>query len=690
MVGQTITDPKTGEILDNSGGKLSKSAYQPPDEVLKLFAKVQTDYQVAWSLQHRPFREFDGQSLLNRAKLDQETFAAYVGCEWVPAHKKWRWKGRKNTSRNKLMKILSRALAGMLYPIVYAKNEQNEEDKMSARVMRILIEDHLRKAGYKMKFLYMVLSALVNPAVFVQVEYIEVMQKVKEQLGNGEVNILEVVDELLSGLQLNSVPIDEILLSDYYSGTGRLQQLPCVLRVRRIPYDQARAENAGKYFDESGKDLFDNVQAGMTRVFMASNERQELFDIEWTEADRNYVQEITAYYRSEDLELKWMGGVGLFNYKNCVNTNPFKHRKMTLVKDKWMSIPVLPIAMSGFEPIDPSGRFAYYKSGAFREYWDDQWLNKMDAFLYDGTALDTIKPIFVSGISKVNDMVMAPGSVTGIPAGQNVTAFSQSPNLAATYRAVQLAREDMEDSMNADPVPDNAAPGAPQVSATQINAGLQQARLFFTCFSLMLSDLTEQIGGLSMDCTLANTVMGELDYSVPEALSAKFKTMLVKSKDKGKDITHKIQFTDKYMGIPLSAKKKEGIEWDIYEKNGGAKSGQRTYLVNPYQFARYTYTMYCDADKIVLKSMGADRQEKTNSFNALTDPRVLPFVDQEAVVDDFVIEEYGGSDPDRYKRKGGPDNALLNQMMMGGSNTAGGAPVPSGVVVPPGNNMVRK
>ena len=61
--------------------------------------------------------------------------------------------------------------------------------------------------------------------------------------------------------------------------------------------------------------------------------------------------------------------------------------------------------------------------------------------------------------------------------------------------------------------------------------------------------------------------------------------------------------------------------------------------------------MFVDADKIVSRSMGTDRREKDIAFQRLMDPRVLPFVDPEAVVNDFVIEEYAKGDPDRYKSK---------------------------------------
>lgn len=684
MIGQLITGADGKPLAQYS--KLSQSQYNPPQEVKELFNRVQRDYQVSYGLQHRPFKEFDGYSLLDRARLDQETFGAYVGCEWVPKQKAWRWKGRKNTSRNKLIQILARTLAGMLYPYVYAQNEMNEEDKMSARVMRILIEEHLRKANYEMKFLFLVSSALVNPAVFCEVEYVEAFQKVKQKLAGGKWKIIEVVDELLSGLQLNVLPIDEILLPDYYSGTGQIQKLPNIIRVRRISYDTARAENAGKYFDDKGKDLFDYVRAGQTRVLFSTNENLTLYDVEWTEADGNYVQEVTAYYRAEDLEVKWIAGVGMFNYDDCYNTNPFEHRRMILTKDEgWCSIPVYKFAMSGFEPLDPAGRFAWYKSGAFKEYWDDQGLNRMWQLAFDGTSLDVIKPQILSGVAKVDGMVMSPGAVFGLPAGAQVTPYSMGPNLAAAYQALTRSETDISASTQSDPAP---ATATPNVSATQTAAAVAQSRLFFNVFALMLSDLINQIGGLVMDCTIQYSTIGDLDISVPGTLNMKYKTFLSKGKDKGKNVSNKIIFTDKHMGRKYNKDQKENYEWDLYNKSGGTDSDQRIYEVNPYAFARTTYSMYADADQIVLKSTGADRAEKALAFNMMADPRVAPFTDPQAVATDFVIEEYGGDDPDRYKRKGPPlSGDMLNAIMNQGKGGPPGAQAPAGgTVMPPGSN----
>jgi hypothetical protein len=686
MIGSIVT--KADGTPSDSYTKLSKSSYHPIGDVAKLWQMIQTSYQTAYLLQHRPYKEFDGVSLLERAKLDQETFAAYVGAEYVPEHKRWRWRGRKNTSRNKLIGLCARMLAGMLYPTVYANNEDKKEDKMAARVMRIRIESHLKKAGYETKFLFMIMSALVNPAVFVQVEWVEMMQKIKE---GGKVE--EIINETLSGLVLNILPIDEIMLPDFYSGTGNLNRLNCILRVRRIPWDEARAKWAGKYYTtEAGikKDLFDYVQAGMTRIFITGNENQELFDIEWTEADKTYVQEITAYYSYEDLEVPVVGGVLMVNEENVYNNNPFTHRRYTLVKDEWKSVPVLPFVASGFEPLDPTGRFFYYKSGAFKEFWDDKSINTMHRLAHDGTFLDVIKPTILTGVAKVDSTVMVPGGTFGLPAGAGVSQYSLGPNLNAVWQAVNQYDKDLSDSTTVNPVPQ---PNQPNISATQTNVATMQAKLFISIFALLVADLIKRIGELVVDCEINYAMNGEIDANIPGHLNLKERTSLIKSKEKGKNMTHKIVFTSKHMGKKYTDKQIEDKEWQLYNESGKTlkerlHSSSRTYEVNPYQYAKLVYEVSVDADQIVDKSMGADQQRKVLAFNMMTDPRVAPYTDQEAVVDDFVIEEFGGDNPDKYKKKqqlGQPD--MLNSIMGGQNGQANQFKLGGGAVVPSQNNQ---
>ena len=648
MIGQRITGPDGKPLVQYEN--LAKSAYQPSPEVMDLFAKCQMDYQVAYNLSHQAFDEFDGMSLLQRARLDQETFSAFVGAQYIPQHKKWRWRGRKNTARNKLIGMLAHMLAGMLYPAVHASNDQDEEDKKTARVMRIVVENHLRKAGYELKFLYMVLSALVNPAVIVMVEYVEGLQRIKEKLSSGKINIITAIDELVSGLMLNIKSVEDALPMDYYTLHSQLQ--PAWFLIDRIPYDRAR-----KMWGNNPN--FEFVIPGKTKVVLSGQENQTLYDIDWTEADPYYVQVLKCLYRDEDLEAVFVGGVFMGNETDIYNNNSFKHRRSALVGDRWVSIPVYPIAKSFAEPIDPTGRFFWGKSMSFKEYWDDATQNKTHQLLIDGTTLDVLKPMLISGLAKADSTVIAPAATIALPMGASVAQYSLGPNLAAALTAMQKQEQDMSESTQ----DSTTANGSTQqgITATQTIKAENNAKIFLGVLALLIGDLLKQVGELVVDCTIQHTLKLEVDAMVPGMLRLKQKVLLSKGKERGKDVTNRVVFTDQFMGKAYTDEQVNEYEWNLWKKAGGDQSDQYIYHANPYMMARMKYSLYVDADEIVNSSMGNNKLRKLTSFNILTDPRVLPFTDQKAVADD-IIEEFSPGDPDRFKAKGNV-NDLMSAVM---------------------------
>jgi len=670
MVNGIVTDA-TGNPVDGNGNVLTKSKYNPSDEVKKLFQQVQGDYLAAYTLQNRSFDEFDQMSLLQRTTLDQQTFGAFVGASWQPAHKSWRWKGRKNTARNKIIGILSHVLSGMLFPYVYAYNEDNEEEELTAKVMSLLIENHLKKAGYEMKFLFMMCSALVNPAVFIEVEYIEAMQRIKQRGMDGKIEVLQVVDELLSGTNLNIIPVDSLLLGDFY--TFDIQRQPYIARVRRISYDEAREIYAGKYFVD-GKDQFDYVVAGQTRIVPSGTNNQTLYDIDWTIGDINMVQEITMYYKGEDLEATFVGGVFFGEDKDVYNSNPFKHRRLSMIKDKYVSIPVYPFAKSGFEPLDPSGRFAYYKSAAFKEYWDDASLNRMYQLAQDGTFLDVFKPMFIDGISSVDSINIAPGVTVGMPAGAKVTPYALGPNINMALKLMQVNDADLSLSTQDALQSGMAQPG---VTATASLKAEQNAQVIMVGFSTMIVDLLKQLGGLVTDDIIAYTTVGEVDATIPESLNMKYKKFRVQGKnDDGKDITHAISFNTNMMSPSFNDSKASDLEWKMFENHGGMEAKTIEYQVNPYKFARVQYTTFVDPQQIISRSMGTDKLRQDRAVQMMTNPAILPYINMQEVVKDFVVKDYSNGDPDKYI-KTDEQRQQEQQQQMQGMQQGGQQPQPN-------------
>lgn len=629
-----------------------------PDDVKRLWEHVRQDYFTAYALQNRPFQEFDQLSLLQRMNLDQQTWGAYVGANYSPTDQSWRWQGRKNTARNKIIGILAHVVSAMLYPFVYAYNEDNKEDELTARVMRILIENHLKKTKYEDKFLYMMCSALVNPAVFTQVECIEALQKIKYKK-DGKWVIEEVIDEVLSGIHLNLVPVDQMMLGDFY--TPDIQNQPYIIKVRRISYDEAKKIYKGKY-TWKGQDVFDSVMKGdMTQAVGAGRDLQTIYNIDWTLADQNFVQEITAYYKGEDLEVTFVGGVLMGEYDDVYNTNPFKKRRLTTnKKGEYVTMPVYPFAKTGYEPIDPNRRFAYYKSAAFKEFWDDASLNRAFQLAQDSSYLGAFPPSMITGVTgPIDSSIMVPGYTFGAPKDAALTPAFQQRNMPSLQFLMQQNTDDMSLSTQDALQSGQAERG---VTATASLKAEQNAKIMMTAFSRMISNLVSDIGQLYVDDVLLHTTQGEVDATVPEGIRVKYNTIRLQTKEEGKDMNNVINF-DPNMSLPtFDDRKAEDLEWKIYNENGKDSPHTYSYVVDPYKFAKAQFTVYVDPNVIVSRSLGTDQLRKERLLNYALNPAISPFLNVKEVVDKLVIDELAEGDPDKYRAD---ENQLANAMFGG-------------------------
>jgi hypothetical protein len=287
----------------------------------------------------------------------------------------------------------------------------------------------------------------------------------------------------------------------------------------------------------------------------------------------------------------------------------------------------------------------------------------MHQLAYDGTYLDVIKPLFMSGVAKVDSTVMVPGATVGMPPGATVTPYDLGPNLAAALGMMREEQQDMSESTQ-----DKIQSGITSqgVTAYATSKAEQAAQVILGVFGVMIANLVKQIGELVVDDIVAHTTVGEVDATIPEALKMKYRKVITKGKEQGKDITNKIEFTTETMGI--SNKEANDLEWDMFDEAGGANSSQRLYKVDPYKFARTSYSVFIDPSVIISRSMGTDQLRKERAFNMMLNPAVMPFIDMAEAVDEFVIQEYGEGDPDKLKAKnmpqtGQPNNAMLNSIM---------------------------
>lgn len=646
-------------LKDLTNEPLLTKKMNAPQDVRNLWEQVRQQYFDAYALQNRPFEEFDQLSLLQRMNLDQQTWGAYVGANYSPTDQAWRWVGRKNTARNKIIGILAHVVSAMLYPFVYAYNEDNKEDELTARVMRILIENHLKKTKYEDKFLYMMLSTLVNPAVFAQVECVEALQKIKYKK-DGKWMTEEVIDEILTGIHLNLVPVDQMMLADFY--TPDIQSQPYIIRVRRLSYDEAKKIYKGKY-KWNGSDVFDSVQKGdMTQIVGASRDMQTIYNVDWTLADQNFVQELTVYYKGEDLEVTFVGGVLMGNYEDVLNTNPFKKRRVTTnKKGEYVTMPVYPFAKTGFEPIDPNRRFAYYKSAAFKEFWDDASLNRAYQLAQDSSYLGAFPPSMITGVTNIESSIMVPGYTFGAPKDATLSPAFVQRNMPSLQFLMQENKDDMSLSTQ-DALQSGFAEKG--VTATASLKAEQNARVMMINFATMISSLVKEIGQLYVDDVVLHTTQGEIDATVPSNLVVKYRSIRLQTKEDGKDMNNVISF-DTNMSLPTFTKEKaDDLEWKIYNENGKDNPHTYSYVVDPYKFAKAQFSVYVDPQVIISRSLGTDQLRKERLLQYAINPAIAPFLNVKEVVDKLVIDELAEGDPDKFKAD---ENQMANMMFNGGN-----------------------
>ena len=188
------------------------SAYMPNEETKEITAKVLADYQHGSLLLTRPRPEFNDRSVIDEVNENQKAFNSYVPPRSEDPDESWRAQTIRPLTRNKLISISAHVTASTLYPNVFAQNRNDEEDVAASIVMRDLVEWIIDNSNYAKSFLQAVISALVDPAVIVGVGFYEVMRTVRKKLQSGGYSEKEIIDEALSGFQVNLVRCTELLI----------------------------------------------------------------------------------------------------------------------------------------------------------------------------------------------------------------------------------------------------------------------------------------------------------------------------------------------------------------------------------------------------------------------------------------------------------------------------------------------
>jgi len=605
----------TGELLIDQRGNVTNglSSYQPPEGEASLCLMVKRAYEDGEAIQNTPYREFNGKSLIQRMNEDQRAWLSWTP-EPYEGEDDWRWNGIRPITRNKVIATAAHLTAQLLVPQVFAQNENDEEDRATANVMRDLIEYNIKRSNYETAFLFGVIGALVNPVSYFSVDYTRAYQEIWQD-GNRE----RVIDDMFSGFQNSLIPPEDILIENVYQFDIQKQDW-IIEKKGYISMGQAEALY-GEY------DNFKHVMPGVKRII---HDDGKFYDVQ--DVNDSMVEYVCYKNRRKDQEIHFLGGI----YMGNPNTeyNPFTHRTN---KNK----PKYNIAKFGYEPIDTM-RFYYYKSLVAKMANDQEAADREWQMYFDSSFLATFPPVITTGAGKIDRSVMIPATVTDLKEGAKINPI----NVAQPSIALQALRE-AERSITETSMDGQLSGMEGDVQKTRGESVLlqQNAETNLGLAAKMIATFVSQVGDLMVDDIIRYQSIAEMSEITGKET---YKTFLVNGKVKGgKEKTSYIRFTDRFAGKEMTAEEKEMEEYKLLDQAGDERE---IYEVNPYLFSRMQYLITIDAERMLQRNDAFERAFKLETYDrAIANPLVA--MDPEAqlkITRDFLLEPLMKGEASKY------------------------------------------
>ena len=595
------------------------------DEEKAIRAMIIKHFALGYVTMRKPRVELNDLSVIGRDTYDRMSFNTYQPNNGDPLEgdvvNSWKSKAIRPVVRNKVISIAAHATAHLIFPKVFAQNDQCEEDRDAATVMRDLIEWATDQSNYAKHSLYSVIDALVSPCSISYNEYSEVYRKVKREKGaDGKWIVEEVCDEDLSGFQTVNVPVNELFIENIYEED--IQKQGWLIWRKVISYSLAEAKYR-KY------DNFQYVLPGVQTIYNDANDSfYQVYDPNMRQEE---CEEVIYWNKSLDLKIVMVNGVMM---TDADNPNPRNDKRY-------------PFTKFGYELINT--KFFYYKSLAFKLQQDAKIVNTLYPMMIDGTYLDVIPAMFNVGGEEIGSDVIIPGAVTTL-SDPNADLRSINVGNPNRLRTAQEMLKTLEESLT-DTAKDTEMPSH-QITAYQMSRIEQQAATNIGLFIQMFSEYVRQYGSLLMGDILQNMTIVDVDKLVDNS-ELVFKTFLL-PEGKGRNKSKRIKFT---LDMPKGKLSKEDHLKESYkalEEQGGHEAKSTLYKVNPQVFRNLKFKVSLSPD--VLSPM-SDEVEKAFMLEEYDRAIANPLLDQEEITKDFLLAAYPKSakDPDKYIKKADPE-----------------------------------
>lgn len=646
-------------LQNEAGDKALPSEYKPDEEEKKVVFMIKDSFVWADLVMRKPRREYNDMSTLTRMMYDQMSFNIYQPNNGQPNYgdpsQSWKSNAMRPIVRNKVISIAAHATAKLIFPKVFAYNEQSEEQEKAAMVMRDLIEWASEQNNYDKMSLFAVINACVNPASIMHVEYAEAYRKIKTEKGeDGKWKTKEILDETNSGFTLTPVPVDELYIADFY--IEDIQKQPYLI-WRRI---QSYPMMAAKYGHLPN---FKYVHAGVQVIYNDAN--TSFYEVYDANLRGSLCEEVIFYSKSLDLQVVMVNGIMV---TDCDEPNPRLDKNYPFVK-------------FFYEPFD-EGRCFYGKSLAFKMQPDADIVNTLYPMIIDGTYLNIFNPLIVAGEEAIGSEVMIPGTTTTLENPEStVTPLRVAQDIRQGMETLQKVEESINQSTEQ---PLNVGSRS---TAYQISKVDQEKQTLIGLFITMIGDYVKQYGNLLKSDICQYVTMPEVDKIIDDG-ELIYKTIIVHDKqtDSGK-INRSIKFDFNSPSKPLSKDEELSESYNILEEQGGTDTKNEICKVNPTLFRNLKYQVAISPDVLAPMSDDLERAYGLELFDrAIQGPQLGVDVDMEQVFKDFLFKLYPKSSKDvnKYFKKEqlnplqDPNGPQLNA-----NQGANGQPAKAGVTTGP-------
>lgn len=408
---------KKGEITDEIAD------YNPPEEVLRVRAMVLKHFVLGTTNMYTPRVEFNDLSLVGRDQYDAMEFNTYQpnnGEAWEGAPQSaWRSRAMRPVVRNKCMSIAAHATARLIFPKVFAFNENSDEQREAAQIIEDLMEWSGDISDYSHVALQRVITALSSPASIGYTEYGEVTRLVKREKEGDKWIEERVRDEAYPCFMDCVVPVTQFYIQNMYEPD--VQKQGWVIWRKVYSFSEAQVKYNGVY------ENFKYVRPGVQTIYDDANRTfYYVYDPNMRQED---VEEILYWNKNLDLKLILVNGVMLTEHDN---PNPRQDK-------------LYPFDKFYYEPINT--RFFYGKSLAFKLQHDADIVNTLYQMVIDGTYLSIFKPMVNVGGEIIASDVIVPGAVTTLSSPEaDLRAINVGSDLSAGLKTLSVVEESISES----------------------------------------------------------------------------------------------------------------------------------------------------------------------------------------------------------------------------------------------------